>query len=261
MQAILNRPNDKLRQIITVLAVVITITINALANIVPFNGLNTGQISDNFKVFFVPAGYVFSIWGVIYLGLIAFAIFQAWPDQANNPRMRRISNPFVISCIANSTWIFLWHYGYFVLTLVAMFVLLISLIVIYWRLNIGLSPTTSREKWFVNLTFSIYLGWVTVATIANITSTLDYLKWNGWGISPDIWAVIMLVAGLVIAAAISFTRRDIAYQLVLIWAFIGIAIKQADSGMVSSAAWLMAGLVGAIMVAGKLTKPTILRSI
>ena len=260
MQAILNRPNDKLRQIITVLAVVITITINALANIVPFNGLNTGQISDNFKVFFVPAGYVFSIWGVIYLGLIAFAIFQAWPDQASNPRMRRIGKAFVISCIANSTWIFLWHYGYFASTVVVIFVLLISLIVIYWRLKIGLSPTTSREKWFVNLTFSIYLGWVTVATIANITSTLDYLKWNGWGISPEIWAVIMLAAGLVIASAISFTRRDIAYQLVLIWAFVGIAIKQSDSAIVSSTAWLMAGLVGVVMVAGKLIKPTILRS-
>ena len=118
---------DTLRQIITVIAVLATIVVNALANILPFNGQETGAISDRFAIYFVPAGYVFSIWGLIYLGLIAYAIFQALPAQRENPRLRSIGGLFALASVANIVWIFLWHYEVFPATLAVMLVLLGSL--------------------------------------------------------------------------------------------------------------------------------------
>src|SRR5690606_32340956 len=130
-----------------------------------------------FDVYFVPAGYVFSIWGLIYLGLIAFTVFQALPSQKNNPRLRAVGWWVVLSSLANSIWIFLWHYEQFPLTVVVMLVLLAALIVTYLRLGIGRTNVSTVEKLVVRLPFSIYLGWITVATVANITSLLDYWQW------------------------------------------------------------------------------------
>jgi len=231
------------RQGVNVLAVVVTIVVNGLANALPFNGQTTGAISDRFHVYFVPAGYVFSIWGLIYLGLILFCIYQALPGQRENPRLMRIGYLFALSCVANVIWLFLWHYEQFPLTLVAMVALLLSLIAIYVRLGIGRAASYSTERWFVDMPFSVYLGWVTVATIANVTDVLNYLKWDGWGISPEAWTVIMLLAATGIAAVMGLTRGDIAYMLVIVWAFAGIAVKQAQIPVVATAAWIGTGLV------------------
>jgi len=241
---------DSVRQVINVLAVVATLVVNALANALPLNGHLTGAISDQFKVYFVPAGYVFAIWGLIYIGLIAFAIYQALPAQRKNPRLRRTGYWFALSCVANIVWLFLWHYEVFVLTIIVMLALLLSLIVIYLRLDIGHRQVTLAGKWCVNIPVSIYLGWITVATIANASEVLDYLNWNGWGITPEVWTIIMLVAGLGLAAAMSFTRGDIAYQMVLVWAFVGIAVKQAGTPLVANAAWVMSGLVVLVLIGG-----------
>ncbi|MGD9092817.1 MAG: tryptophan-rich sensory protein, partial [Anaerolineales bacterium] len=207
---------DTLRQVLVVLAVIAVIAINILATTLPLNGLDTGEISDRFDIYFVPAGYVFSIWSLIYLGLIAYAIFQALPAQKENPRLRSIGYLFILSCLANIIWLFLWHYEVFLFTLVAMLILLLSLIAIYLRLDVGRAQVSRGEKWCVHIPFSIYLGWITVATIANATQLLYFLGWNGWGISPEIWAVIMLAAGVIISAAMSLSRADIAYSLVLV---------------------------------------------
>jgi benzodiazapine receptor len=256
--------NDTLRQWVTLVAVIVTIVMNGLANALPFNGLTTGEISDRFQVYFVPAGYVFSIWGLIYLALAAFAIYQVWPAQPfvlgpkdqgrDNPRLRRIGALFVLSCGANIAWLFLWHYEVFLLTLVAMITLLLSLIAIYLRLEIGRAQVSAAERWLVQVPFSIYLGWITVATIANVTSVLDYVNWSGWGISPEAWTVIMLVAGLGIASAVSLTRGDVAYMLVIVWAYVGIAVKHAATPVVATAAWVTAALVAAMLVVGVLLK-------
>jgi hypothetical protein len=236
-----------LRQLLVVLAVVVTITINALADILPINGLGTGAISDNFKVFFVPAGYVFSIWGLIYIGLIAYAVFQALPSQRKNPRMRSTAGLFIISSVANCAWIFLWHYQLFVWTLAAMAVLLVCLIMIYPRLGIGSHKAVSAgEKWAVRIPFSIYLGWITVATIANVTDVLSYFHWNGFGIVPQVWAVIMLGVATVIAVLMAFTRRDVAYLAVLVWAFTGIAVKFQGSALVYTGA-VIATVIAAVL--------------
>jgi hypothetical protein len=240
---------DITRQVSVILSVLVTLFINGLANALPLNGQTTGQISDRFNVYFVPAGYVFSIWGLIYIGLIAYAIYQALPSQRENPRLRATGWWIVLGGIANSLWIFLWHYNQFPLTLVAMLALLATLIVTYLRLGIGRTSISPGEKWAVHLPFSIYLGWITVATVANISDVLDFLKWDRFGIAPEIWMSIVLAAVLAIAAFMNFTRRDVAYTAVLLWALVGISVKQASVQAVVIPTWITFVLVALTLVA------------
>ena len=239
---------DVIRQVSVVVSLIITIAVNILSNTLPFNNLTAPEIADSFDVYFVPAGYVFSIWSLIYLGLISYAIFQLLPAQRENPRLRQTGWWFVLSCAANSVWLYLWHYGYFALSVVAMLTLLISLIVIYLRLGVARETVPTGERWLVHLPFSIYLGWITVATIANVTAFLDFVNWNGFGISPEIWTYIMLVVAIVVAGLMAFSRQDIAYLLVLVWAFIGIGFEQSDTPQVANAAYLAAAIVGIIVL-------------
>lgn len=240
---------DLLRQIAVVLTILATLIVNALANILPINGQNTGQISDRFHVYFVPAGYVFAIWGLIYLGLVAFAIFQALPSQRQNPRLKATGWWICLSGLANSAWIFLWHYNQFPLTILVMLVLLVSLIVTYLQLGIGQTKVPAGETWAVHLPFSIYLGWITVATVANATDVLDFLKWNWFGLTPEVWMGIMLAAVLVITALMNFTRRDVAYALVILWALAGISVRFATVAAVAIPTWITFGLVALTLVA------------
>ena len=232
----------------------ITIVINILANALPINGLNTGQISDTFKVYFVPAGYVFSIWGIIYIGLIAYAVYQALPSQRENPRMQATGWWVVLGGLANCAWIFLWQYEHFVGTVAAMLILLASLIVVYLRLGIGRTKVSTGETWAVRIPFSIYLGWITVATVANISDVLWYVKWNQFGISAAAWMVVILGAVLVIAGLMNFLRRDVAYALVILWALAGITVRFPQAGIVTVATWVTFGLVAASLVAAFLVK-------
>jgi benzodiazapine receptor len=239
---------DTLRQILVVLSVLATLVVNILANALPFNGITTGQVSDQFQVYFVPAGYVFSIWGLIYIGLIAYAVFQALPAQRDNPRLRKIGYPFLIGCLANIGWLFLWHYQQFPLTLIFMLVLLATLIVSYLGLEIGKTQVARAETWAVRVPFSVYLGWITVATIANATDVLYYWNWDGFGIGARDWTLVMFAAVLVIAGLMSITRRDVAYNLVILWALIGIAVKQSAAKSLVLGSLVTAGLVLAVLV-------------
>jgi benzodiazapine receptor len=241
---------DMVRQILVLVSTLGVIVINGLANALPLNGQGTGEISDRFEVYFVPAGYVFSIWGLIYLALIGYSIYQVLPSQRENPRLQRIGYLYVLSCVANVAWLFLWHYEVFVLTLVAMVALLLLLIAIYTELGTGRFRASAAATWLVRVPFSIYLGWITVATIANVTSLLDYLNWSGWGISPEAWAVIMLVAGAIIASAVSIRRGDIAYVAVIVWAFVGIAVKHSNTPVVAITAVVMAAIVALTLLLG-----------
>ena len=241
---------DTTRQVIVVVATLATIVVNGLASSLPLNGVTTGEISDQFAVYFVPAGYVFSIWGVIYLGLLGYTVYQALPAQRENAKLRRIGYLYVGASLANTVWLFLWHYQLFALTVPVMLALLGLLIVVYLRLEIGQRSVTAAQRWLVNIPFSIYLGWITVATIANVTSLLEYWEWNGWGIYPEYWAVIMLVVGALVAAAVSITRGDIAYIAVIVWAFAGIAVKHADTSVVAITAWVAAAAVALTLLVG-----------
>jgi len=242
------------RQILIAVAILATIVVNILANALPINGQNTGAVSDQFNVLFVPAGYVFSIWGVIYLFLIGFTIYQLLPAQRDNARLVRITPWVLLASAANITWIFLWHYNLFNLTVPVMLTLLGSLIAIYLSLNIGKQPVSQRERWLVNAPFSIYLGWITIATVANIAQWLYFINWNGFGISAATWTVIMLAAATLISAGMAFLRRDWLYLLVPIWAVVGIALKQAGNPVVSTGAWIAVGILAVLVIYSIITQ-------
>jgi hypothetical protein len=230
-------------QILVLLAIVATIAVNAAANALPINGLTTGDIANRFDVYFLPAPYVFGIWGLIYVGLIAYGIFQALPAQRDNPRLAAIDVAFLVASAANIAWIFAWHYERFSLSLLIMLVLLASLIAIYLRLGIGRRPVPAVEGWAVHVPFSIYLGWITVATVANVTALLDYLQWDGWGIPPEAWYIIVSVVVLAVVLAVLATRRDIAYALVIPWAYAGIYARYPDVPVVAVTSLLAAAIV------------------
>ena len=232
---------DTLRQVTNLITVIIALTVNILASTLPLNGQNTGEISDRFQVYFVPAGYVFSIWGIIYISWIAFTIFQFRATQKESPRLRRLGYLFALSGIANAAWLFTWHYNYFGLGVLVMLSLLGLLIASYLRLDVNRISVSTAERWSVDIPFSVYLGWITVATVANVTDWLYLVEWNGFGIAPQTWAVIMIVVASIVGLLMTLTRKDAAYVFVLVWSFIGIAVKQADAASVAITAWIGAG--------------------
>lgn len=245
---------NNLRQLAVILTTLGMITINILADALPINGTNTAAISNSFRVYFVPAGYVFSIWGIIYIGLIAYMVYQALPTQKENPRLQATGWWIVLGNLFNSAWIFLWHYQSFPATLLMTSLLLVTLILAYLPLGIGRFDVSSGEKWTVRLPISIYLGWATVATIANATAVLDYLKWDRFGLSAETWMVIVLGAVVLIGGAMNFIRGDIAYAAVLLWALSGIAVKFPSSGIVTVATWIAFGLVVVTLLMARLVR-------
>lgn len=243
---------DIFRQLAVIITTIFTLIVNGLANALPLNGRGTGEISDSFNVIFVPAGYVFSIWGVIYLGLLAYSIYHSLPSQRTNPLLRKTGWLVALSSIFNGAWIFFWHYGQYTLTIFIMLGLLVTLAAIYLRLNIGKTRFSALEKWTISIPFSTYFGWITVATIANATALLSYLGFTGGGISGEAWTIILLAVGVIIAGIIAFTRSDIAYLLVLVWAFIGISIRWVDLPIINITAAVAAGLVFALLVLSRI---------
>ena len=224
------RTKKRLLQIGNILAVIITILINTLAVILPLNGKTTQELSDNLPNLFVPAGITFSIWSIIYILWIVFAIYQARDlfkkEEINMPFLQQITFLFIISSIANSAWIFLWHYEYVALSLLMMLILLFSLLAIYTRLNIGRSIGSMAERLCVHVPFSVYLGWITVATIANITAFLVSVNWDGFGISELNWTIIIIAVATLLTILMLVLRKDIAFSLVVLWAFFGIWMKR-----------------------------------
>ena len=190
--------------IINIVTTVVVITFNILANALPLNGLDTGEISDRFDIYFVPAGYVFSIWGLIYLGMIAFTVYQALPSQRDNATVQSIGLLYALSGLGNVVWLFFWHYEVFTLTLVPMLVILASLIAIFLKIWSHRAELSLAERWTIAVPFNIYLGWISVATVANATQLLYYLDWGQWGLSAEVWAIIMLSIAAAIAVILAY---------------------------------------------------------
>jgi hypothetical protein len=213
-------------KILNTILFLLMIAVNALANILPLNGMNTGEVSNLYPNLFAPAGITFSIWGLIYLLLAGFVLYQFGAFKGNESTYREdliqeIGPYFAISSLANAAWIFAWHFRMIGVSVVLMLIILYCLAVIVVQISkYDLFPT--REKIFVKLPFSVYFGWITVATIANITALLVSLGWDGWGISQQTWTVIILFVGLIIASVTMLKNKDIAYGLVILWAYAGI---------------------------------------
>ncbi len=226
------------------------VVVNVLANALPINGRPTGQISDDYANLFAPAGITFSIWGIIYLLLAGYVIYQfVNKDQKIEKLIQTISPLFITTSIANILWILAWHYDFIGISVLIMSVLLISLIKIADIVN--KNQFTSLEKLFIKAPFSVYFGWITVATIANITVFLVSVNWNGFGISDLIWTSIILVIGALIGILRLTKDKNIAYGLVLIWAYLGILVKHTSvSGFGGQYPSIIATVIACLLLFG-----------
>lgn len=214
----------------------VVIAINYLANALEFNGQSTGDVVNKDPVPFQPAGWVFLIWSVIYVLLIAFAVYGLLPSGRRNARLQGVSPFFLVANVANGSWIFLWHWEQFLGSLVAILILLGSLLAIYAglrirnpiRRSIPVEPPTRVQRLVVWLPFSVYLGWICVAALANLMVWLDRSGWDGGPFSLNVWAVLFMLAGTLAAAAFAFFAADVAIPLVFVVAYAGIADRAWD---------------------------------
>ena len=228
------------------------VIVNALAVMLPINNKTTAELSDKYPNLFVPSGLTFSIWGVIYVLLAFFIIFQTIfalkKDTGGKGFIQKIGILFFISSVLNVGWIFAWHYEMVPVSLVLMLLLLASLIAIYLRLNIGKSDSKRYEKIFVHVPFSVYLGWITIATIANITALLVSVNWNRFGINDQFWTVLVIVVGILIALAMLFRRNDIFYNLVVDWALLGILLKRLSDKNTPAQYVIITTIIGLVII-------------
>ena len=239
---------DLRRQLRTVVAYLGTVAVNAAANALPINGLTTGEISDRFSVFVIPAGYVFGIWGLIYLLLGAFTAWQALPRNREDPALRSLGLLPALTGVLNAGWILLWHHELFALTVPVMVALLVTLITINRRMVAADPSPRGTRYWALRAPWSVYLGWITVATIANVAQALASLGVTSGPLPPELVGAAVLGVGLAIAVVFVRRFRDAAYGLVIAWAYAGIVVKEGDVPVVALVAGAGAALIGLLAV-------------
>lgn len=219
----MSRPkNNFLSKLLVCIATVIMITVNVLATVGLINGITTASISDLYPNLFTPAGMTFSIWGIIYLGLLLFTVYQFLPTNQKKQQeiLQKVRITYIISCLVNSIWILVWQYNIIPAAMVFMICLLVCLIRIALLLH-G-EDLSNSQAFFVRLPFDLYFGWITVAAIANVTVLLVSLGWNGGALSPVVWTVAILIVGALIGLATLLRLGSVGYGLVLVWGYFGI---------------------------------------
>jgi len=225
--------NRKGLQIGNTLGFIFTLVMNSLGGSGLLFNNTIGGVSETYSNLFTPAGLTFSIWGVIYLLLGLFIIYQARglfkEKEEDKQFVEDIGYFFILISIWNPLWLIFWLAELILLSLIVMLLLLVSLILLYLKINRTENKFSSEQKFFVNLPFSLYLGWISIATIANVTIYLVSIEWNGFGLSPILWTVLIIIVALVLTSAVLITQADVAYASVYIWALIGIIIKQVGS--------------------------------
>jgi benzodiazapine receptor len=227
-----------------IFAYLVVVIVNSIAGAIGINGLQTGAISDKYVTLIAPAGYVFSIWGVIYLLLLGFVANQFSAKRKDSPFQEKIGYLFIASCIINICWLLLWHYQMIAASVILMLGLLLALITIYTRLGIGIEKVPRNEMLLVQLPFSVYLGWITVATIANIAAALVSLGQPELILGAVNWTILVIVVAVLITGLVLWKRRDLGYAAVLVWALVGIYVKQSALAPVAYTA-----IIGAAVVA------------
>lgn len=217
-------------QIFNLIGFIATVIVNFLAVLLPIGGNTTQELSDAIPNLFVPAGITFSIWTFIYIFLGLFSVYQirdiTKKDKIEMKFLDNIGYFFIIGSLANVIWIIVWHYQLVPLSLIFMIILLASLLLTYIKLDIGRSEVSKIEKVAVHIPFSIYLGWITVATIANVTAVLVVLGVPAFGLWAEIWTILVIAVAVLITYAMLLLRKDYTYSIVIVWAILGIFIKQ-----------------------------------
>lgn len=226
--------NTRALAIYQLLGFVFMITMNALANGLPLNGYNTGEISAFYPNRFVPAGFTFSIWGIIYLLLLGYTVFSTsllWKKNEADSLLKPvtyIANYFTLTCALNGVWIMMWHLLQIELSLLFMLWLLATLLLIYVKLQVYRMQLKGIQSLLLYVPFVVYLGWISVATIANTTALLVHYKWNGFGVDAVMWSCIMITVAALLGTFFSVFRRDFFYTLVVAWALYGISVSQKE---------------------------------
>ncbi len=213
--------NEKTRQILVPVATIGVIFVNYLAGTGKINNVTPEVISDKYPTFITPAGYAFAIWSLIYLGMIAFSIYQLLPSQADNPRFRAIRTVYILNCVANCAWIYLWHYEQIIAALGVIFLLLATLVYINLKLQ---NTETAAEAWLSKIPFSIYFGWVTVASILNATIALVYLGVTTTDFTAQVLGASLIIIAVILGILMRFKLNLTAYPLAVAWALTAIAV-------------------------------------
>jgi hypothetical protein len=238
--------------IANLLGLIAALIVNALSTTLPLGGKTPGQLSDQYPNLFVPAGLTFSIWGIIYILLAIFVVygivFSFRKPAQDDSFMEKIGILFIVTCLANLGWIFAWQFQVLPLSLVLMVVLLGTLTLMYVRLNVGNSRASTAEKYMVHLPVSVYLGWISIATIANVTALLVAWRWTRFGMSEQFWAVVMIVAGIALAALMLFHRNDIFYAFVVCLALVGILLKRITDMETPAGAVIVTAILGVCLL-------------
>jgi hypothetical protein len=223
----------KLYQVLSIVFFVGMVAMNYLAVSLPLGGNTTGELSDMYPNLFTPAGFTFSIWGLIYTALFVYIIFQARslfkgkPELADNV-IEEIAPWFLVSCICNMLWIVLWHYQFIIYSVIIMLGILYSLLQIVSRLYFNERLGGLYKKLFFKIPFGLYLGWILVATVANATTLLVDLGWDGFGFSEVLWTIIMIITATLIAIFTAAKLNNIFIGLSVVWALFGIVSKRFD---------------------------------
>jgi hypothetical protein len=215
------------KKVLTGISFLAMVAVNILANLLPINGMTTGDISDNYPSLITPAGYTFLIWTVIYILLCAYVVYQLEFNGRVRTMSPKISDHirlfFAFSCLCNTAWIFAWHYRYIALSLVLIITILVCLSII--NKYIFLEELSPSEKFFVRLSFSIYFGWITVATMINTFVLLISIGWRNFGLPAQILTILAALIILIIASFYTIKNRSIVYAATVIWAYVGIVVK------------------------------------
>ncbi|MGA0557415.1 tryptophan-rich sensory protein [Larkinella sp. VNQ87] len=247
--------SDKIRQFLVVFVIVSTIVMNYLSNALPIGGQTNAEVSDKHFTSFTPAGFAFSIWGVIYLGLIGFAVYQALPSQRTNPRFRAVGPLVMLNGLFNSLWLVVFQNEWLFVSVLFIAGILYTLFGINLGLRLNVPNIPTAEQWLARVPFGLYFGWVTVATIANICVWLESTGWIGWGISGPVWAQILIIAGLTIGLFVFSRIRSFSYLLVFVWAYAAIAAGQEGNGSVPLVATIAASIAAIVWLLSYFQRP------
>lgn len=233
-----------IRAYINMGALALTILLNFLSNALPFNNLTQAELSELYPVLLTPATYAFSIWALIYLALIAFIIYQALPRYRESPPVKAVGVLFAVSCIFNILWLFFWHYQRVGWSMIAMLLLLATLVAIYLRIGAVTAEKTIYDRVLVKYPFSLYLGWITAATLVNFNAWLYDIGWLGLGAGGVFFTMLMIIAAALIALAVFYLRQDYIFAAVFVWALVGIGVRHGtDLALLTIVSWLAAAVI------------------
>ena len=223
--------NQRIKQILVIVATAGVILINYLAAVGDVNNITPEAVSERYPTLITPAGYAFAIWGLIYLGLVVFAVYQALPKNAE--KFKSFRTIYILSCAANAAWIYCWHHD-FILVCLGIILLLVGTLAF---INRQLRETENyADYWLVKFPFGLYFGWVTAAAILNATVALVYLNVSVPEPTAIILGTLLLFVATGFGIVICLRLKNYFYPLAIAWALTAIAVKHSEQTLLVSAA-------------------------